>query len=204
MCGSGLAERRPDGEQRPGERGLVSFLPRQSTAAQLLSLSPPHSFFFAHTAMRSLPLFTLSALSLLSSSLVSAQGDDGSISGPTSSPQAAGYSCDPTKCKLPSCNCASTSPPGGLNAVSIFFLSLFRFFSEDIFLAVVTVAGLVELCIMGNGRRGRLMLHGVRQANTLSTCSFYAGPIQLRPGRLPLDISISIFPCAYPFWHNTV
>ncbi|KAI0800503.1 hypothetical protein C8Q74DRAFT_1191034 [Fomes fomentarius] len=40
---------------------------------------------------------------------------DGSISGPTSSPQAAGYSCDPSKCKLPDCNCASTDPPGGLS-----------------------------------------------------------------------------------------
>ncbi|EIN14312.1 hypothetical protein PUNSTDRAFT_49130 [Punctularia strigosozonata HHB-11173 SS5] len=40
---------------------------------------------------------------------------DGSISGPTSSSQAAGYSCDTSKCKLPDCNCASTSPPGGLS-----------------------------------------------------------------------------------------
>ncbi|KAH9486218.1 Chitin deacetylase 7 [Psilocybe cubensis] len=39
---------------------------------------------------------------------------DGAISGPTTSPSAAGYSCDPTKCKLPDCNCASTDPPGGL------------------------------------------------------------------------------------------
>ncbi|KAF8641134.1 hypothetical protein AX17_000776 [Amanita inopinata Kibby_2008] len=40
---------------------------------------------------------------------------DGGISGATSSPDAAGYSCDPSKCKLPNCNCASTSPPGGLD-----------------------------------------------------------------------------------------
>ncbi|KAL1951079.1 hypothetical protein VTO73DRAFT_228 [Trametes versicolor] len=39
---------------------------------------------------------------------------DGSITGPTSSAAAAGYSCDATKCKLPDCNCASTDPPGGL------------------------------------------------------------------------------------------
>ncbi|KAH7920945.1 hypothetical protein BV22DRAFT_1039233 [Leucogyrophana mollusca] len=49
---------------------------------------------------------------LLVLSLVGAQ--DGGISGPTSSSSAAGYSCDPTQCRLPNCNCASTSPPGGL------------------------------------------------------------------------------------------
>ncbi|KAI0756459.1 hypothetical protein C8Q80DRAFT_1092934 [Daedaleopsis nitida] len=40
---------------------------------------------------------------------------DGSLSGPTSSSSAAGYSCDASKCKLPDCNCASTDPPGGLS-----------------------------------------------------------------------------------------
>jgi hypothetical protein len=43
--------------------------------------------------------------------------DDGSLSGPTSSSDAAGYSCDTTKCQLPSCNCASANPPGGLSPV---------------------------------------------------------------------------------------
>lgn len=43
--------------------------------------------------------------------------DDGSISGPTSSSEAAGYSCDTSKCQLPSCNCASPNPPGGLSPV---------------------------------------------------------------------------------------
>ncbi|KZT27524.1 hypothetical protein NEOLEDRAFT_1130497 [Neolentinus lepideus HHB14362 ss-1] len=56
-------------------------------------------------------LLGLLPLSLFS--LVLAQ--DGSISGPTSSSNAAGYSCDTSKCQLPNCNCASTSPPGGLN-----------------------------------------------------------------------------------------
>ncbi|KAI9512900.1 hypothetical protein F5148DRAFT_654881 [Russula earlei] len=46
---------------------------------------------------------------------------DGSVSGATSSAAAAGYSCDPTVCKLPACNCASTSPPGGLSPVIIIF-----------------------------------------------------------------------------------
>lgn len=31
---------------------------------------------------------------------------------------AQGYSCDPNSCKLPTCNCASTTPPGGLSPVS--------------------------------------------------------------------------------------
>ncbi|KAF8204065.1 hypothetical protein BJ912DRAFT_941794 [Pholiota molesta] len=56
-----------------------------------------------------LPTIFLSALLPL---LALAQ--DGSIDGPTSSAQAAGYSCDASKCQLPNCNCASTSPPGGL------------------------------------------------------------------------------------------
>ena len=43
---------------------------------------------------------------------------DGSVTGPTSSASAAGYSCDASKCKLPNCNCASTDPPGGLDPVS--------------------------------------------------------------------------------------
>ncbi len=43
---------------------------------------------------------------------------DGGIDGPTSSADAAGYSCDASKCQLPNCNCASTTPPGGLDPVS--------------------------------------------------------------------------------------
>lgn len=50
-----------------------------------------------------------------------ATAQDGSISGPQSSPEAAGYSCDPTQCKLPNCNCASTDPPGGLDPVRYVF-----------------------------------------------------------------------------------
>ncbi|KAF8131521.1 hypothetical protein EV363DRAFT_1398616 [Boletus edulis] len=45
--------------------------------------------------------------------LVAAQ--DRSISGPTTSASTARHSCDPNKCKLPKCNCARTSPPGGLS-----------------------------------------------------------------------------------------
>lgn len=51
--------------------------------------------------------------------LLALAGDDGGITGATSSSSAAGYSCDATKCKLPTCNCASTSPPGGLSPVSV-------------------------------------------------------------------------------------
>ncbi|KAG7100141.1 hypothetical protein E1B28_001921 [Marasmius oreades] len=49
---------------------------------------------------------------ILSSSLVVAQ--DGAISGAQTSPEAAGYNCDASNCKLPTCNCASPNPPGGL------------------------------------------------------------------------------------------
>jgi len=47
-----------------------------------------------------------------------ALAQDGAIDGPTTSPSALGYSCDPTKCQLPDCACASTNPPGGLQPVS--------------------------------------------------------------------------------------
>jgi len=43
---------------------------------------------------------------------------DGSLDGPASSADSAGYSCDPSECRLPKCNCASAKPPGGLNPVS--------------------------------------------------------------------------------------
>jgi hypothetical protein len=66
------------------------------------------------------PQALLSALTLLPW-LIAAQ--DGSIDGPTSSAGAAGYSCDPSKCQLPNCNCASVNPPGGLQPVSCHFCS---------------------------------------------------------------------------------
>jgi hypothetical protein len=59
--------------------------------------------------------FQVALFTVLSGLLVVAQ--DGGITGPTSSSEAAGYSCDPDQCKLPNCNCASTSPPGGLQPV---------------------------------------------------------------------------------------
>lgn len=40
---------------------------------------------------------------------------EGQIDGPTAGASAAGYSCDPSKCQLPNCHCASTDPPGGLD-----------------------------------------------------------------------------------------
>lgn len=60
-------------------------------------------------------MLPLLILSLLLPALSLAQ--DGSVTGPTSSANAAGYSCDPSACQLPKCNCASTSPPGGLDPV---------------------------------------------------------------------------------------
>ncbi|KAK7063546.1 carbohydrate esterase family 4 protein [Favolaschia claudopus] len=53
---------------------------------------------------------------------------DGSVSGATSSSEAAGYSCDASKCKLPNCNCASPNPPGGLNGSQV---PMFVVFTAD-------------------------------------------------------------------------
>ncbi|KAF9025089.1 hypothetical protein BDZ89DRAFT_1092694 [Hymenopellis radicata] len=44
-----------------------------------------------------------------------ALAQDGGITGPTTSVQAAAYSCDASTCQLPNCHCASTDPPGGLD-----------------------------------------------------------------------------------------
>jgi hypothetical protein len=64
-------------------------------------------------------MLTLALLAALTPLLALAQqpagSGEGQIDGPTTSTQAAGYSCDPNKCKLPDCNCASASPPGGLS-----------------------------------------------------------------------------------------
>ncbi|KAJ7508382.1 hypothetical protein B0H11DRAFT_2304226 [Mycena galericulata] len=65
-------------------------------------------------------------LAILAPLFVLAQ--DGSVSGATSSAAAAGYSCDPTKCKLPTCNCASPNPPGGLNGSEV---PMFIVFTAD-------------------------------------------------------------------------
>ncbi|KAF7333423.1 Carbohydrate esterase family 4 [Mycena venus] len=60
--------------------------------------------------------------------LLALASDDGGITGPTSSTEAAGYSCDASKCKLPACNCASTSPPGGLSPSDV---PMFIIFTAD-------------------------------------------------------------------------
>ncbi|KAJ7292585.1 hypothetical protein C8J57DRAFT_1831 [Mycena rebaudengoi] len=57
-----------------------------------------------------------------------ALAEEGGINGPTTSPDAAGYSCDPAKCQLPACNCASTSPPGGLKPSDV---PMFIVFTAD-------------------------------------------------------------------------
>ncbi|KAF7314348.1 Carbohydrate esterase family 4 protein [Mycena kentingensis (nom. inval.)] len=54
--------------------------------------------------------------------------EEGSLSGATSSADAAGYSCDASKCKLPKCNCASTNPPGGLSPSDV---PMFLVFTAD-------------------------------------------------------------------------
>ncbi|KAJ7909389.1 hypothetical protein B0H13DRAFT_2192837, partial [Mycena leptocephala] len=60
--------------------------------------------------------------------LLALASDDGGITGATSSAEAAGYSCDASKCKLPNCNCASTSPPGGLSPSDV---PMFVVFTAD-------------------------------------------------------------------------
>ncbi|KAF9071990.1 hypothetical protein BDP27DRAFT_1218247 [Rhodocollybia butyracea] len=70
----------------------------------------------------------LSSFTLLAWYLTAVLGQDGSVSGPTSNAQAAGYSCDASQCKLPNCNCASTSPPGGLNGSDV---PMFVVFTAD-------------------------------------------------------------------------
>ncbi|GAA5966175.1 hypothetical protein JCM3765_006074 [Sporobolomyces pararoseus] len=57
------------------------------------------------------PLIPVSAQSVTAQG----SGEGAGLTGPTSSTEAAGYSCDPNTCRLPSCQCASTSPPGGLS-----------------------------------------------------------------------------------------
>ncbi|KAF8515848.1 hypothetical protein BU17DRAFT_51255 [Hysterangium stoloniferum] len=59
------------------------------------------------------PIWFLALSFFFFPSLVRAQ--DGSIDGPTTDPSKFPYSCDTNKCKLPTCNCASTNPPGGLS-----------------------------------------------------------------------------------------
>ncbi|GAA5963160.1 hypothetical protein JCM21900_002935 [Sporobolomyces salmonicolor] len=70
-----------------------------------------------------LSLFGVATLLLSTSASVSAQlvvagangGEGGALTGPVSSPESAGYSCDPSSCQAPNCVCASSSPPGGLS-----------------------------------------------------------------------------------------
>ncbi|GAA5973519.1 hypothetical protein JCM11641_007095 [Rhodosporidiobolus odoratus] len=66
-----------------------------------------------------LTLLAAATASLSLPQLVAAQGNNGGEgagpTGPVSSPESAGYSCDTNTCKLPTCLCASTSPPGGLS-----------------------------------------------------------------------------------------
>lgn len=71
------------------------------------------NFLYAMRLALWLPIAT-SSLALLPL-LGSAQ--DGSLTGPTTTPNGANYSCDATQCELPDCNCASQSPPGGLSPV---------------------------------------------------------------------------------------
>jgi len=64
---------------------------------------------------REMRLFALTTAAVALTALTSfVFAQDGSISGPGSSSQAANYTCDPNQCKLPTCRCASTSIPGDI------------------------------------------------------------------------------------------
>lgn len=82
------------------------------------SFNPPLPVLSFFLSLRcSLRIMHYSALLLLALGPLLVHAQDGSITGPTTSQDAAGYSCDASKCKLPNCACASTSPPGGLDPV---------------------------------------------------------------------------------------
>lgn len=51
----------------------------------------------------------------LSRRQTTASSGEGSSSGSIGGASGAGYSCDASVCKPPSCMCASTKPPGGLS-----------------------------------------------------------------------------------------
>lgn len=95
---------------------ISSAIKRKAPVFRLV-LSLSHSGLFSNASMLTKVLW-LTLLPLL------AAAQDGGITGPTTSQEAAGYSCDPEKCKLPTCNCASTSPPGGLKPVRTYSATL--------------------------------------------------------------------------------
>lgn len=54
-------------------------------------------------------------------------GDGASVS-PSGGASSANYKCDPSKCKLPDCLCASTTPPGNLDSKDVpMFITLTRY-----------------------------------------------------------------------------
>lgn len=77
-----------------------------------ISGTSPSTLSSPSLVMRSLAFTSVALLSL------SVLAQDGRITGQTTSPQTLEYSCDSSKCQLPNCNCASASPPGGLQPVS--------------------------------------------------------------------------------------
>ncbi|GAA5904460.1 hypothetical protein JCM8208_004199 [Rhodotorula glutinis] len=65
-------------------------------------------------------LLALATSALAQTATVGANGGEGgALTGPVSSPESAGYTCDPSQCRLPDCLCASTSPPGGLDPKNV-------------------------------------------------------------------------------------
>ncbi|KAL8293266.1 hypothetical protein RQP46_000960 [Phenoliferia psychrophenolica] len=84
--------------------------------AAMASVGPVRTAVLGVTKMV-LPVRTTALFALAAALLASAQ--DGSVTSATSSAQSANYSCDATACVLPSCNCASVKPPGGLEPANV-------------------------------------------------------------------------------------
>lgn len=99
------------------------------------------------------------ALLFIPLQLIRVLAQDGGISGATSSPEAAGYSCDPSKCRLPHCNCASTSPPGGLHPVS----AIFSLVDHPLNLTFLSVRDATIYCVHC-GRCHPIIYSGIRRS----------------------------------------
>lgn len=59
--------------------------------------------------------------------------NEGGQVGPSGGAAAANYKCDPSKCKLPDCLCASTTPPGNLDIKDVpMFITLTRYVAQEL------------------------------------------------------------------------
>ncbi|KAF7361540.1 hypothetical protein MSAN_01187600 [Mycena sanguinolenta] len=124
------SRRRRSDLSNPPENDVTCDSAKAAPFDRFCSPPPTHAsapFLFTSTG-NSKAMLPQTLVALMAPLLALAQGDDGSLSGATTSAAAAGYSCDPSKCKLPKCNCASTSPPGGLSPSEV---PMFVIFTAD-------------------------------------------------------------------------